>query len=155
LEATLDVEERGEPGYVVPDLQLVGAEHVQRYQQTGGRVGHIWNGVRTLLLTTTGRRTGQPRISAMIYGTDGGGFVVVASNGGSPGHPAWYLNIEAQPRVELQVRSQQLAAVGRTVTDPDERTRLWQLMVDIWPNYDVYQQRTDRRIPLVVLTPTS
>jgi len=155
LEATLDVEERGEPGYVAPDLQLVGAEHVQRYQQTGGRVGHIWNGVRTLLLTTTGRKTGQPRSSAMIYGTDGGGFVVVASNGGSPGHPAWYLNIEAQPRVELQVRSQQLAAVGRTVTDPGERTRLWQVMVDIWPNYDVYQRRTDRRIPLVVLTPTS
>ena len=151
----MDVKGRGEPGYVAPDLQLVGAEHVRRYLETGGRVGYLWNGVPTLVLTAIGRRTGRPRSSAMIYGTDGGRFVVVASNGGSPGHPAWYLNVTAQPRVELQVRSEQMPAVGRTVTDPDERTRLWQLMVDIWPNYDVYQQRTDRRIPLVVLTPTS
>ena len=139
-----------EPNYTPPDLTLVGDEHVRRYLETDGEVGHEWSGVRTLVLTTTGRRSGEKRSSAMIYGTDGGAFVVIASQGGLPSHPNWYLNLSAEPNVEVQVGADRFAAVARTA-EGDERDRLWALMTSIWPNFDVYQSRTDRRIPVVVL----
>src|SRR5260370_38125334 len=88
-----------EPGYTAPDLTLVGDEHVRRYLQTDGAAGHEWNGVHTLVLTTTGRKSGQPRRSAMIYGPDGGELVVIASQGGAPPHPRWNLNPVAEPPV--------------------------------------------------------
>lgn len=143
-----------EPGYQAPDLGLVGAEHVRRYRETGGEVGYLWNGVPTLLLTTTGRRSGQPRTSAMIFGRDGGDYLVVASMGGAPRHPQWYRNLEAAPQAEIQVRAEHLRVTARTASD-DERPRLWGIVTGIWPNYDVYQTRTERRIPIVVLSPTS
>lgn len=143
-----------EAGYTPPDLTLVGEEHVRRYLETGGAVGHEWNGVRTLVLTTTGRRSGEPRRSAMIYGTAGDSYVVIASNGGSPTHPAWYLNLEADPVAEIQVGPDTIPVRARTA-DADERERLWPVMTGIWPNFDVYQTRTDRQIPLVMLEPTS
>ena len=139
-----------EPNYTAPDITLVGDEHVRRYLETGGEVGHEWNGVMTLVLTTTGRRSGESRSSAMIYGTDGDAFVVIASQGGAPTHPNWYLNLQADPHVEVQVGADRFAAVARDAED-DERDRLWALMTSIWPNFDVYQSRTDRRIPVVVL----
>ena len=139
-----------EEGYTAPDISLVGDEHVRRYRETDGRVGHEWNGVLTLLLTTTGRRSGEPRTSAMIYGTDGDAFVVIASQGGMPTHPNWYLNLPADPAVELQVGADRFAAVARTA-EGEERDRLWSLMTSVWPNFDVYQSRTERRIPVVVL----
>jgi deazaflavin-dependent oxidoreductase (nitroreductase family) len=129
------------------------AEHTQRYLDTGGEDGHEWRpGVPTLLLTTTGRRSGAKRRTALIYGRDNTDYVVVASKGGAPEHPAWYLNLEANPQVELQVFDTVLPAVARTAIG-EERERLWALMRQTWPAYDEYQTRTDREIPVVVLTP--
>jgi deazaflavin-dependent oxidoreductase (nitroreductase family) len=129
------------------------AEHTRRYVESGGEDGHEWRpGVPTLLLTTTGRRSGMKRRTALIYGRDNTDYVLVASNGGTPDHPAWYLNLEADPEVEVQVLDATLPATARTVTG-EERERLWALMRQIWPSYDDYQTRTDREIPVVVVTP--
>ena len=139
-----------EPGYTLPDLTLFGDEHIRRYLETDGAVGHEWNGVPTLVLTTTGRKSGQPRQSAMIYGQDGDAYIVIASQGGAPAHPNWYLNLEADPDVEVQVGADRFRARARAA-EGDERARLWVLMTSIWPNFDVYRTRTDRRIPVVIL----
>ena len=129
------------------------ADHTRRYLETGGEEGHEWRpGVPTLLLTTTGRKSGVKRRTALIYGRDNADYVVVASKGGTPDHPAWYLNLEADPEVEIQVLDSVLPATARTVTG-EERERLWALMRQIWPAYDEYQTKTDREIPVVVLTP--
>ncbi|HVN11516.1 MAG TPA: nitroreductase family deazaflavin-dependent oxidoreductase [Kineosporiaceae bacterium] len=129
------------------------AEHTRRYLASGGEDGHEWRpGVPTLLLTTTGRTSGARRRTALIYGRDGADYVVVASKGGSPDHPAWYLNLEANPVVEVQVFDTIVPATARTAAGA-ERRRLWALMREIWPAYDAYQTRTDREIPVVVLTP--
>jgi deazaflavin-dependent oxidoreductase (nitroreductase family) len=141
-----------EPAYQQPNLDLVGAEHVLRYRESDGEVGYIWNGVPTLLLTTTGKRSGEPRTSALIFGRDGDDYLIIASQGGAPTHPNWYHNLLANPEAEIQVRSEHIRVVARTA-DTDEKTRLWKIMTDAWPNYDLYQTRTDREIPLVVLTP--
>jgi deazaflavin-dependent oxidoreductase (nitroreductase family) len=129
------------------------AEHTQRYLDTGGEDGHEWRpGVPTLLLTTTGRRSGVKRRTALIYGRDNADYVLVASKGGAPEHPAWYLNLEADPQVELQVLDAVVPATARTATG-EERERLWALMRQVWPAYDEYQTQTDREIPVVVVTP--
>jgi deazaflavin-dependent oxidoreductase (nitroreductase family) len=129
------------------------AEHTQRYLESGGEDGHEWRpGVPTLLLTTTGRKSGVKRRTALIYGRDNADYVVVASKGGSDEQPAWYLNLEANPDVEIQVLDAVLPAVAHTATG-QERERLWALMRQIWPAYDEYQTRTDRQLPVVVLTP--
>ena len=142
-----------EEGYKAPDLELVGPEHVRSYAETNGEVGYIWNGVPTLLLTTVGRRTGEARTNALIFGRDGNDYLVVASMGGAPTHPSWYRNLLARPAAEIQVRAERVRVTARTAGDA-EKPRLWKIMTDGWPNYDVYQSRTDRVIPLVVLTPT-
>lgn len=126
-------------------------KHVERYVRTGGESGLEWRpGVPTLLLTTRGRRSGELRRTALIYVRDGDAHLVVASNGGSAGHPAWYLNLEADPAVRVQVGAEEFAATARTATDA-ERERMWPLVTAVWPDYDAYQQRTDRQIPVVVL----
>ncbi len=133
---------------------LFGQEHVERYRETDGEVGHEWRpGVYTLLLTTTGRKSGEPYTTPLIYGEDGEDFVVVASKGGAPSHPDWYRNLEADPEVEMQVADRVMAARARTATG-EERARLWKKMASIWPDYDAYARKTDREIPVVVLTPT-
>ncbi|MFB9316949.1 nitroreductase family deazaflavin-dependent oxidoreductase [Cryptosporangium minutisporangium] len=136
------------------DLSLFGAEHVRRYRETGGAEGYLWNGVPTLILTTTGRRSGLPRDTPLIYGDDGGTGVVIASQGGAPTHPQWYLNLVADPQVRVQVEADRYTAVARTA-EGAERERLWRLMAAVWPSYDVYQQRTDRIIPVVALERTT
>jgi deazaflavin-dependent oxidoreductase (nitroreductase family) len=141
-----------EPGYQAPDITLLGEEHIRRYQETDGEVGYLWNGVPTLLLTTTGRRSGEPRTSPLIFARDGDDYLVVASVGGGPKHPSWYLNLSANPAAEIQVRGDHIAVNAHTATD-DEKPRLWRIVTDAWPNYDVYQTRTDRVIPVVVLSP--
>lgn len=129
-------------------------KHIDRYVESGGEQGHEWRpGVTTLLLTTRGRRSGEPRRTALIYQPDGDRHVIVASNGGSKGHPAWYLNLKSSPEVEVQVGSDVFKAHART-SSGEERARLWDLMNEIWPDYNSYQQRTDREIPVVVLERT-
>jgi deazaflavin-dependent oxidoreductase (nitroreductase family) len=132
---------------------LFGQEHVDKYRETGGQVGHEWQpDVYTLLLMTTGRRTGDEFTTPLIYGKDGDDYVIVASKGGAPEHPDWYRNLEADPEVEIQVMDEVMTATARSVSG-EERERLWTVMADIWPDYDKYATRTDRQIPVVVLTP--
>jgi deazaflavin-dependent oxidoreductase (nitroreductase family) len=126
-------------------------EHLDRYLASGG-ADTLWRGVPTLLLTTTGRRSGQARRTPLIYGEDGGRYLVVASKGGSDAPPSWYVNLSADPHVRVQVGPEVFDATARDA-DPDEQARLWPIMTAIWPDYDAYQTRTTRRIPVVVLTP--
>ena len=108
----------------------------------------------TLLLTVTGRSSGASHTSPLIFGKDGDDHLVIASMGGAPVAPQWYRNLEVNPRAEIQVKAERFPVIARTAT-PDEKPRLWQIMCDQWPNYDVYQSRTDREIPVVVLSRTS
>jgi deazaflavin-dependent oxidoreductase (nitroreductase family) len=143
----------GEPGYQAPDLQLLGAEHVRRYTETDGEAGYLWNGVPILLLSSTGRKTGLTRTHALIFARDGDDYLIVASLGGAPRHPQWYLNLTASPEAEIQVRAEHLPVTARTAAPGGERERLWAIVTAIWPNYDAYQARTQREIPVVVLSP--
>ena len=129
---------------------LYGKEHVQRYRETGGEEGHDWQGTKTLLLTTTGRRSGEPRELPLIYGTSGDDYLIVASKGGADAPPAWYLNLQANPEVEVQVWGERFTAQARDAT-AEEKTEMWQTMTAEWPAYDDYQKKTDREIPIVVL----
>lgn len=128
------------------------AEHIQKYVETDGEQGHIWNGVPTLLLTTKGRKTGELRRTALIYGKHGSSYLVVASKGGADDAPAWYLNLSANPEVQVQIGPEVLNARARTATE-EEKPELWSRMAEIWPAYDEYQTKTQRPIPVVVLDP--
>jgi proline iminopeptidase len=133
---------------------LFGDEHVRRYRETGGEVGHIWReGSTILLVTTTGRSSGEPRTNPLIYAEDGDRYVIVASKGGAPEHPGWYRNLAKNPDVELQVMGDVFPARARTASG-EERERLWRKANAVWPHYDEYAQKTDREIPVVVLERT-
>lgn len=130
---------------------LFGDEHVRRYEETDGEVGHDWEkGAPILVLTTKGRKTGQDRKFALIYQEVDGDHVIVASKGGAPAHPGWYLNLQEDPEVKVQVKADKFTARARTATG-DERAKLWEKMAAVWPDYDDYQTKTDREIPVVVL----
>ena len=129
---------------------LFGQEHVRRYVETDGAEGHDWQGVSVLILTTTGRRSGEARSTPLIYGRDGDDYLIVASKGGAPTDPDWYGNLVAQPDVTVQVRGDRFAAHARTAT-AEERPRLWETVTSYWPSYDDYQRNTNREIPVVVL----
>lgn len=129
-------------------------KHVREYVETDGRKGHRWSGVHTLLLTTRGRKSGKLRRTALIYGRDGDRYLVVASKGGAESHPSWYLNLSEHPEVRVQVGSDRFVARARTA-DTEEKLRLWRIMTEIWPEYDHYQERTAREIPVVVLEPVA
>jgi deazaflavin-dependent oxidoreductase (nitroreductase family) len=128
--------------------------HVRRYVESGGAKGHRWQGTDTLLLITRGRRTGKLRRTALIYGRDGDRYVVVGSNGGSAEHPQWFRNLLAEPRVSVQVKDETFNARAVPATGA-ERSRLWALMAEIFPQYDSYRERTRREIPVVVLEPVA
>jgi proline iminopeptidase len=131
--------------------RLFGDEHVRRYRETDGAVGHIWRrGAKTLLLTTRGRKTGEPRTAPLIYESSPNGYVIVASNGGAQKHPGWYRNLLRDPHVEVQVEGDVFPAEAHTATG-EERAELWRLAAQQWPPYDDYQTRTGRQIPVVVL----
>jgi deazaflavin-dependent oxidoreductase (nitroreductase family) len=132
---------------------LFGQDHVDRYVNTDGEEGHEWQGTTTLILTTTGRRSGEERSAPLIYQRHGDDYLVVASKGGSPEPPAWYLNLQAHPEVRVQVKGDRFAARARTAR-ADEKPELWQTMTAVWPAYDEYQRKTDREIPVVVLERT-
>lgn len=130
---------------------LYGQEHIDRYIATDGEEGHDWQGgTKTLILTTKGRHTGETRQAALIYGQSDGNYLVVASKGGADAPPDWYLNIEADPEVEVQVKGDRFRARARDAT-PEEKPDLWKTMTAEWPDYDAYQQKTERQIPVVVL----
>lgn len=132
------------------DITLLGDEHVRRYRETDGETGYLWNGATSLLLTTRGRKSGEDRTIPIIFKQVGEKYVLIASKGGAPAHPAWYLNICADPHVKLQIKGDKFDAIARTAEGP-EREALWAASLEQWPNYDVYQSRTTRRIPVVVL----
>ena len=145
----------------MPDLsnvdatKLHGPEHVKVYLETNGEIGHEWrNGSSTLILTTRGRKSGEQRQNALIYGMAGDNPMIVGSKGGNPKHPAWYLNLRENPAVEVQIRGDRFDATARDAT-PEERPELWKQMAEIWPPYDEYQERTDREIPIVILERTN
>jgi deazaflavin-dependent oxidoreductase (nitroreductase family) len=129
---------------------LFGQEHVRRYLRTDGAEGHDWQGTTVLILTTTGRRSGEPRSTPLIYGKRAEDHVVVASKGGAEEHPAWYLNLSEAPEVTVQVREDRFKARARTAT-AEEKPELWTMMAERWPAYDEYQLKTHRDIPVVVL----
>jgi deazaflavin-dependent oxidoreductase (nitroreductase family) len=141
-----------------PKLPDWMADHVRRYQATDGADGHLWTPptggkpVPTLLLTTTGRKSKRRQVLPLIYGKTDQGYVVVASKGGAPSHPAWYLNLSADPEVEVQAGPEKFKARAR-ITSGEERTALWKKMTGVWPPYDDYQRQTQREIPVVVLEP--
>jgi deazaflavin-dependent oxidoreductase (nitroreductase family) len=130
---------------------LFGQEHIDRYRATGGAEGQEWQGTQCLILTTTGRKTGETRDAALIYGTHGDDYLLVASKGGAPDHPAWFKNLDADPHVTLQVGPDVFPAIARSAT-PEERDELWAIMLKEWPPYDEYQEKTEREIPIVVLS---
>lgn len=126
------------------------AEHTRRYLESNGVDGHMWRGAPTLLLTTRGRRSGRSRRTPLIYGRDGDRYLLVASQGGRPQHPSWYLNLRDTPEVGVRVGAETFTARARTA-NRREKPRLWRTMIDIWPDYDRYQAKTTRDIPVVIL----
>jgi deazaflavin-dependent oxidoreductase (nitroreductase family) len=130
---------------------LYGEEHVRRYRATDGEEGYIWReGSTILLLTTTGRNTGNESTTPLIFGLDGDNPVIVASQGGAPEHPGWYRNLAKSPEVGVQIKGERFRARARDAQG-EERERLWRAMNEIWPHYDEYQTKTKREIPVVVL----
>jgi deazaflavin-dependent oxidoreductase (nitroreductase family) len=130
---------------------LHGKEHVRQYLKTDGEYGHDWRrGSSTLLLTTIGHRSGEPRTAPLIYGRSGEDYLVVASDGGADEPPGWYVNLQQQAEVDVQVLGHRFRARARTAT-PEERPTMWREMTSHWPDYDKYQERTDREIAVVVL----
>ena len=135
-------------------------DHVRRYLESNGAEGHLWDSrerggpgiVPTLLLATTGRRSGRKLVLPLIYGKTPTGYAVVASKGGAPAHPAWYLNLTEHPEVDVQVGPAKFRARARTAAG-EERAALWKQLAAIFPPYEAYQRRTAREIPVVVLEP--
>jgi deazaflavin-dependent oxidoreductase (nitroreductase family) len=131
--------------------------HIQQYVESDGKKGHKWRGLPTLLLTTRGRKSGNLRRTALIYGQADGNYLIVASNGGADDHPLWYLNLTANPAVEIQVGAEKFTGRARTA-NATEKPRLWQIMSKIFPTYDSYQVKAGkvgREIPLIIIEPVS
>jgi proline iminopeptidase len=148
-------------GKLAPNLPQWMVDHADRYMSSGGAEGHMYTVtppgyqqmvVPSLLLTTTGRKSGEKFIFPLFYGKTGDSYIVVASKGGAPEHPGWYRNLVADPNVEIQVGTETIKAKARTVTGA-ERVGLWEQALTFWPPYADYAKKTDREIPVVVLDP--
>ncbi len=133
------------------DDDLFGSEHVRVYRETHGQRGYLWRGTTILLLTTKGRASGKDRTTPLIHCPDGEDWVVIASKGGAPEHPSWYENLLADPDATIELLDATIPVRASTATG-EERARLWALMAEVWPAYDDYQAKTDREIPVVVLS---
>ena len=132
-------------------LDLHGEPHVQRYLETDGEDGYVWRrGTTVLLLFTRGRKTGEQRTNPLIFRPWGDGWIIVASRGGTDRPPGWFLNLQDDPDVEVQIKAERFPARARVAT-PDEKPAMWRAMTEVWPDYDEYQQKTAREIPVVVL----
>jgi len=127
-------------------------DHIREYVESNGKKGYLWRGAPTLLLTTRGRKSGKLRRTALIFGKDGKNYLLVASKGGASNHPSWYLNLVDNPEVEIQVGADKFTTRARTATK-EEKPRLWKLMTEIFPNYNEYQAKAGRDIPVVILEP--
>ncbi len=145
----------GQPSFGQRALRAYLRVHAAVYQRTGGLIGHRLAGVPSLMLRTTGRVSGQPRVAVLIYARDESGFVLVASNHGLDREPAWLLNIRSDPAVGVQVARRRAAGRARVIEAGDaDYPRLWNLVnANNHDRYAGYQERTDRPIPLVVVTP--
>jgi deazaflavin-dependent oxidoreductase (nitroreductase family) len=134
---------------------LYGKEHIDRYLATDGEEGYYWReGTTILLLFTRGRKSGTERVHALIYRELGeNAYLIVASKGGAPEPPEWYLNLKADPEVEVQIKGDRFRVQARDA-GPDEKSDMWRHMVEVWPHYDEYQAKTEREIPVVVLERT-
>lgn len=148
---------------LAPNLPGWMVEHTNRYLSSGGTDGHMYEAnppgygkmtVPSLLLTTTGRKSGEKFIFPLYYGEAGSSYIIVASKGGAPEHPGWYRNMLVHPEVEIQVGTKKMKARARTATGA-EREQLWATALKFWPPYADYQRKTDREIPVVVLDPIS
>lgn len=142
--------------YTVDIIKWMSRINVKLYRATGGRLGGKWRvgsafpwGIPVCLLTTTGRKSGRPRISPLLFLEDGDRVVLVASQGGLPKNPMWYLNIRANPDVTIQIESRIRKMRARVATD-EERAELWPRLVDLYADFDNYQSWTDRQIPVVI-----
>ena len=143
------------------EIQKWITDHVQLYREDPDK-GHLWDStfaggpglLPTLLLSTTGRKSGRTSVLPLIYKKVGSGFVIIASKGGAPAHPAWYLNLVANPDCEIQVAHDHYRVTARTA-EGDERETMWQQLAEIYPPYNDYQAATTRKIPVVVLDPVS
>jgi deazaflavin-dependent oxidoreductase (nitroreductase family) len=133
-------------------LKYFARGHVALYQRTNGKLGSKLLWFPAALLTTTGRKSGEPRTTATLYLRDGEKVVLPASFGGRDGNPAWYLNVKTNPAVRVQVRDRRLSMTARDATD-EERRRYWPLLIKMYPPYKNYRDATDRVIPLVVCEP--
>jgi deazaflavin-dependent oxidoreductase (nitroreductase family) len=148
-----DVSERiRNSGLLARALKYFARGHVALYQRTNGRLGAKLLWFPAALLTTTGRKSREPRTTATLYLRDGEKVVLPASFGGRDGNPAWYLNVKANPAVAVQVRDQRLSMTARDATD-EERRRYWPVLIKMYPPYKNYRDATDRVIPLVVCEP--
>ncbi|HYF27281.1 MAG TPA: nitroreductase family deazaflavin-dependent oxidoreductase [Baekduia sp.] len=137
-----------------PVAEVVWAIHRKLYGATRGRIGHHFLGMRSLLLTTRGRKSGQLRSTALMYQEDGPALAVVASNLGSDRPPAWWLNLQANPVAEVRLGTERRRIRAREAA-PDERDRLWERFVEMYADYEAYESSTSRRIPIVLLEPAA
>ena len=151
-EKTSETEHRGTPGFRIA-MKVLGTIHRGLYRASGGKLGRTFFGSPVLLLTTTGRKTGRPRTWPLSYLYEGT-LIVIAANGGQPNHPAWYLNLRANPHVSVQLGNQTHAMIAQTA-EGDFRARLWSHAIREYPAYEEYQRKTDREIPVVILRPAA
>jgi len=127
-------------------------DHIKRYLATNGEDGHLMNGFPCLVLTTTGKKSGEKRQAAVIYGKSGRSHIIIASKGGSDTPPAWFVNLQANPRAHIQVKAEKFDVKMR-VAEGAERQQLWEMMAKIFPDYLDYQKKTARQIAVCVLEP--
>jgi deazaflavin-dependent oxidoreductase (nitroreductase family) len=146
---------------LAPNMPEWMVKHTNLYLASGGNEGHMYKidvpgrgeiTAPALLLTTTGRKSGEKFIFPLFYGTEGGSYIIVASKGGAPEHPGWYRNILVNPDVEVQAGTTKVKARARTASG-EERSRLWKKALEFWPPYADYALKTEREIPVVVLDP--
>jgi len=133
-------------------MRMISGTHEFWYRLSGGLIGGRFGRAPILLLTTTGRKSGRRRTTPLVYLPDGDNMVIIASNGGAPQHPEWWLNLRDEPKAEVQVGRDVKAVVAEKAAG-EERVRLWREVVEMYRGYDEYQRSTKREIPVVVLRP--
>lgn len=135
-------------------------DHIELYRKDPEK-GHMWDStvvggpgeLACLLLTTTGRKSGKSRTLPLLYGKHQDAHIIIASKGGAKNHPAWYLNLQAKPEADIQVGTEHIEVRAETVPEGELQEELWAIMAEIWPSYNEYQEKTERKIPVVLLRP--